>query len=75
MDGNAAPKRAFIKKLVKLTTVAIKIFKVSDKLPTICVFGHGDLKLITPIQEDYYEIIVRTFLKTRMIRVPNLCYI
>jgi glycosyltransferase involved in cell wall biosynthesis len=54
-DGNAAPMRVLIKKLIKLMTVAIKIFKVSDKLPTICVFGRDDLKLITPVQEDYEE--------------------
>jgi len=55
-DGNTAPKRALVKKkLIKLMTIAIKLFKVSDKLPTICAFGHDDLKLVTPIQEDYEE--------------------
>ncbi len=55
-DGNTAPKRALIKKkLIKLMTIVIKLFKVSDKLPTICIFGRDDLKLVTPIQEDYEE--------------------
>jgi glycosyltransferase involved in cell wall biosynthesis len=54
-DGNAASMRVLMEKLIKLMTVAIKIFKVSDKLPTICVFGCDDLKLVTPIQEDYEE--------------------
>ncbi len=54
--GNRALKRALIKKkLIELMTIAIKLFKVSDKLPTICVFGHDDLKMVTPIQEDYEE--------------------
>ena len=55
-DGNTASKGAFIKKkFIKLMTFAIKLFKVSDKLPTICIFGRDDLKLVTPIQEDYEE--------------------
>jgi glycosyltransferase involved in cell wall biosynthesis len=55
-DGNTAPTRALVKKtFIKLMTIAIKLFKVSDKLPTICAFGHDDLKLVTPIQEDYEE--------------------
>jgi hypothetical protein len=55
-EGNTAFMRAFIQKIfIKLKAIAIKLFKVSDKLPTICVFGHDDLKLITPIQEDYEE--------------------
>ena len=39
-ECNTAQKRVLIKeKLVKLITTAIKLFKVSDKLPTICVLG------------------------------------
>jgi glycosyltransferase involved in cell wall biosynthesis len=53
---NTALMRALIRKiLIKPTAIAIKLFKVSDKLPTISVFGHDGLKLITPIQEDYEE--------------------
>ena len=55
-EGNTSLMRALIKKtLIKPTATAIKLFKVNDKLPTICVFGHDDLKLFTPIQEDYEE--------------------
>ena len=55
-EGKTALMRALIKKtLIKPTASAIKLFQVRDKLPTICVFGHDDLKLITPIQEDYEE--------------------
>ena len=55
-ECNTAQKRVLIKeKLVKLITIAIKLFKVSDKLPTICVLGYDDLKLVTPIQEDCEE--------------------
>jgi hypothetical protein len=55
-EGNRALMRALIKKiLIKPTAIATKLFKVSDKLPTLCVFGHDGLKLITPMQEDYEE--------------------
>jgi hypothetical protein len=55
-ESHTAFVRALIKKtLIKPTATAIKLFKVRDKLPTICVFGHDDLKLITPIHEDYEE--------------------
>jgi glycosyltransferase involved in cell wall biosynthesis len=55
-DGNTVAKGLFIKrKLVKLMTTVAKLFKGSDKLPTICVFGQDDLKLFTPISEDYEE--------------------
>ena len=55
-EHNAAPKRDLIKKtLIKLKTAAVKLFRVSDRLPTVCIFGRGDLKLITPVQEDYEE--------------------
>ena len=51
-EGNTALIRALIKKtLIKPTANVIKLFKASDKLPTICIFGHDDLKLFTPIQE------------------------
>lgn len=36
-------------------TIAIKLFKVSDKLPTICIFGADNLNLVTPTNEDYEE--------------------
>ncbi len=39
----------------KLTTGPLKLFGGRDKLPTICVFSQKDLKLVTPIQEDYEE--------------------
>jgi len=55
-DWNIGTKRVFIKKkLFKLLTLVIKLFKANDKLPTICVLGRDDLKLVTPIQEDYEE--------------------
>jgi glycosyltransferase involved in cell wall biosynthesis len=55
-DGNTAQKRILIKKkLIKLMTNGMKSFKVREKLPIICIFGHDDLKLITPIWEDYEE--------------------
>jgi hypothetical protein len=55
-DWNIVTKRAFIKKkLIELLTIVIKLFKVDDKLPTICVLGLDDLKLVTPIKEDYEE--------------------
>jgi glycosyltransferase involved in cell wall biosynthesis len=56
-DRNTALKRDFIKKkLIQLMTIAVKFFKVNDKLPTICIFGRDNsLKLVTPVQEDYEE--------------------
>ena len=55
-ESNKAPKRVLIKKkLIKLMTVVTKLFKGSDKLPTICIFGCDGLKLVTPVQEDYEE--------------------
>jgi glycosyltransferase involved in cell wall biosynthesis len=55
-DGNTAQKRVLIKKkLIKLMTIGMKLFKVREKLPIICIFGHDDLKLVTPIWEDYEE--------------------
>jgi len=56
-DGNATPKQVFIKKkLIKLMTMAIKLFKArTGKLPIICIFGRDDLKLVTPIWEDHEE--------------------
>ena len=55
-DGDTAKKRGPIKKqLIKLMTTAIKLFKVNEKLPTICVFGCDNLKLFTPVHEDYEE--------------------
>ncbi len=54
--GKVASKRALIKKkLIELMTIAIKLFKVSDKLPTICIFGADNLNLVTPANEDYEE--------------------
>jgi len=53
---NTDTKRVFIKEtLIKLMTIVIKLFKINDKLPTICVLGRDELKLFTPIQEDYEE--------------------
>ena len=56
-DDNTAPKRVLIKKIViKLMTIANKLFKVrSEKLPIICIFGHDDFELVTPIWADYEE--------------------
>ncbi len=54
--GKVASKRALVKKkLIELMTIAIKLFKVSDKLPTICIFGADNLNLVTPTNEDYEE--------------------
>ena len=34
----------------------VKVFKVNEKLPTICIFGcDNSFKLVTPVQEDYEE--------------------
>jgi glycosyltransferase involved in cell wall biosynthesis len=47
---------SYQKKLIKLMTTAIKLFKVkSGKLPIICILGHDDFELVTPILEDYEE--------------------
>jgi glycosyltransferase involved in cell wall biosynthesis len=47
---------SYQKKLIKLMTNAIKLFKVkSGKLPIICILGHDDFELVTPILEDYEE--------------------
>jgi glycosyltransferase involved in cell wall biosynthesis len=41
---------------MKLMAIANKLFAIkSSKLPIICIFGHGDLRLVTPILEDYEE--------------------
>ncbi len=54
--GNTALTLSLIKKkLTKLMAIAIKLFKESDKLPIIYVIGHDNLKLVTPIQNDYEE--------------------
>ena len=55
-ECNAAPKPDLIKRnFIKLMATAVKLFRVRDRLPTVCIFGRDDLKLITPIQEDYEE--------------------
>ena len=55
-DSNKASKRDLIsKKLIKLIIHAVELFRVRDKLPTVCVFGRDDVKLATPVQEDYEE--------------------
>jgi O-antigen biosynthesis protein len=55
-EWNAAPKRDLIKKsFIKLMATAVKLFRVSERLPTVCIFGRDDLKLIAPMQEDYEE--------------------
>ncbi len=47
---------SYQERLIKLMTAAAKLFGVkSGKLPTICIFGREDLKLVTPIHEDYEE--------------------
>jgi glycosyltransferase involved in cell wall biosynthesis len=54
--ASTAPKCSSAKrKLLKLMRIPIKLFEVRDKLPTICVIGRNDLRLVTPIQEDYEE--------------------
>ena len=36
--------------------IANKLFKViNEKLPVICIFGHDDFELVTPMGEDYEE--------------------
>ncbi len=54
---NAGLKRLFIKeKLIKLVPLVIKLFRArSEKLPTLCIFGRDDVKLVTPIGEDSEE--------------------
>jgi glycosyltransferase involved in cell wall biosynthesis len=53
---STAPKRSLVKrKLMELMTIPIKLFEVKDKLPTICIIGRNDLKLVTPVKEDYEE--------------------
>ncbi len=53
-ECNAAPKRDLIKKnFIKLMGTAVKLFRVGDRLPTVCIFDCDDLNLITPTQEDY----------------------
>jgi glycosyltransferase involved in cell wall biosynthesis len=56
-DCNTSQKRSLImEKLIKLMNIAIKLFKGrSEKLPIICIFGHDNLKLVTPICEEYEE--------------------
>jgi glycosyltransferase involved in cell wall biosynthesis len=47
---------SYQKKLIKLMTTAIKLFKVkSGKLPITCIFGKHNLGLVTPIGADYEE--------------------
>jgi glycosyltransferase involved in cell wall biosynthesis len=55
--GNTAQKRVLIKKnLIKVMSMLIKLFKLrSGKLPIICIFGHDDFELVTPIWADYEE--------------------
>ena len=44
------------KKLIKLITIVINFFKVSDKLPRVCILGCDDsLKLVTAARNDYEE--------------------
>ena len=39
-----------------MATTAYKFFKgMSEQLPIICIFGHNDIKLASPISEDYEE--------------------
>jgi glycosyltransferase involved in cell wall biosynthesis len=41
---------------MKLMAIAKKLFEIKNsKLPVICIFGHGNLKLVTPTCEDYEE--------------------
>ena len=55
-DNSARHRLPIFKKLFKGVTAAIKSMRViSGKLPTICIFGHDDLELITPVWEDYEE--------------------
>ena len=57
MTSNTGPKQSLNKKkLIKMITAAVKLFKVrNEKLPVICIFGHDDLELVTPICADYEE--------------------
>ncbi len=41
---------------MKLTTLAGKLFHAKHgKLPVVCIFGHRDIELVTPIVEEYEE--------------------
>ena len=41
---------------MKLLAIANKLFEIKNpKLPIICIFGHDDFKLLTPVMEDYEE--------------------
>lgn len=41
---------------MKLMAIAKKLFEIKNsKLPVICIFGYGNLKLVTPTCEDYEE--------------------
>jgi hypothetical protein len=41
---------------MKLLAIANKLFEIKNpKLPIICIFGHDDFKLFTPVMEDYEE--------------------
>jgi glycosyltransferase involved in cell wall biosynthesis len=55
-DNTVQHRLPTFRKLFKGVTAAIKSMRViSGKLPTICIFGHDDLELITPIWADYEE--------------------
>jgi glycosyltransferase involved in cell wall biosynthesis len=56
-DGDAGPKQSLNKKkLIRMITAAVKLFKLrNEKLPVICIFGHDDLELVTPICAEYEE--------------------
>jgi len=47
--------QVLIKRVMKLMTLANKLFKPNGKFPVICIFGQGDLELVTSNQEDYEE--------------------
>ena len=55
-DSHSTQRRIFIEKFMRLKAIATKLFKAkSGKLPIICIFGHEDIELATPVGEDYEE--------------------
>jgi O-antigen biosynthesis protein len=55
-DNTPLHRLPIIRKLFKGVKAAVKSMRlVSGKLPTICIFGHDDLQLVTPIWADYEE--------------------
>jgi O-antigen biosynthesis protein len=56
-DVNPIKERSLVfKKMVRGLSCALKSLRVAGgKLPTICIFGHDALELVTPVWTDYEE--------------------